>query len=308
MVNLSINLNKSGKQDLILPNPVLVASGTFSNALELSKYKDIDHLGGIISKGTTINARSGNDSPRIIETPSGLINSIGFQNIGINSFIRDIIPIWGKWKVPAIVNIMGNTIPEYGILAKKLDKFNSIDALEINISCPNVEAGGIEFGQDPKQAANVIQEVKKHTEKPCIVKVSPIVSNIQELTKALQANGADAITVSNTYPAMEIDINKRKPTLGAKFGGLSGPAVKSMTIRNVYSVYQVATIPIIASGGIMHTEDAIEAMMAGASAVQIGTATYLDPDAPWNIIDGIETWCKNNVINDINDIVGCAVE
>ena len=307
MVNLSINLNKSSKQDLILPNPVLVASGTFSNALELSKYKDIDYLGGIISKGTTINSRSGNDSPRIIETPSGLINSIGFQNIGINSFIRDIIPIWSKWKVPAIVNIMGNTIPEYGILAKKLDEFNSIDALEINISCPNVEAGGIEFGQDPKQAANVIQEVKKHTEKPCIVKVSPIVSSIQELTKALQANGADAITVSNTYPAMAIDINKRKPTLGAKFGGLSGPAVKSMTIRNVYSVYQVATIPIIASGGIMNTEDAIEAMMAGASAVQIGTATYLDPDAPWNIIEGIEAWCNNNAIDDINNIVGSAV-
>ena len=308
MINLSINLNKSSKQDLIIPNPVLVASGTFSNALELSKYKDIDYLGGIISKGTTIQARSGNDSPRIIETPSGLINSIGFQNIGINAFIRDIIPIWKKWNVPAIVNIMGNTIPEYGILAKKLDPLNSIDALEINISCPNVEAGGIEFGQDPKQAANVMREVKKHTEKPCIVKISPIVSSIQELTKTLQENGADAITVSNTYPAMAININKKKPTLGAKFGGLSGPAVKSMTIRNVYSVYQVATIPIIASGGIMNTEDAIEAMMAGASAVQIGTATYIDPDAPWNIIDGIKAWCAKNNIENINDIIGCAVK
>ena len=307
MVNLSVELTSNSKYDLILPNPVLVASGTFSNALEMSKINNIELLGGIISKGTTINPRFGNNSPRIIETSSGLINSIGFQNIGVNAFIKDILPIWNKWNVPSIVNIMGNNIQEYGELALKFDDISSIDALEINISCPNVEVGGMEFGQDPHEAIKVMKSVKKNTDKPCIVKLSPIVSNLQEIVKAVQEHGADAITVSNTYPAMAIDINKRKPILGAKFGGLSGPAVKSMTIRNVYIASKVATIPIIASGGIMSAEDAIEAMMAGASAVQIGTATYIDPDAPWKIIDGITEWCDTNTINDINEIIGSAV-
>ena len=307
MVNLSVPLINSGKQNLSLINPILVASGTFSNGLEMSKYKEIDKLGGIISKGTTIKPREGNDTPRLIETPSGLINSIGFQNIGATKFIEDIVPIWQKWNVATIVNIMGYTVQEYGILAEKFDDINSIDALEINISCPNVEAGGIEFGQDPQLAKEVMKVVKKRTEKPCIVKLSPIVSNIQEIISVLQDNGADAVTISNTYPAMAVDIKQRKPVLGAKFGGLSGPAVKSMTIRNIYISYQIAKVPIVASGGIMNAEDVIEAMMAGASAVQIGTATYIDPSAPWNIIKGIEQWCDANSVTDINELIGSAV-
>ncbi|MBI52224.1 MAG: dihydroorotate dehydrogenase B catalytic subunit [Chloroflexi bacterium] len=307
MVNLSIPLIDSGKQNLSLINPILVASGTFSNGLEMSKHKDIEKLGGIISKGTTIKPREGNNTPRLIETPSGLINSIGFQNIGAKKFIKEIVPIWQKWKVATIVNIMGYTIEEYGILAELFDDINAIDALEINISCPNVEAGGIEFGQDPQLAKEVMKIIRKKTEKPCIVKLSPIVSNIQEIVSVLQDNGADAVTISNTYPAMAIDINKRQPVLGAKFGGLSGPAVKSMTIRNIYLSYKIAKIPIIASGGIMNTEDVIEAMMAGAAAVQIGTATYIDPNAPWQIIKKLEHYCKDNNINDISSIVGTAV-
>ena len=231
MVNLSVPLINSGKQNLSLINPVLVASGTFSNGLEMSKHKNIEGLGGIISKGTTIKPREGNDTPRLIETPSGLINSIGFQNIGATKFIEDIVPIWQKWNVATIVNIMGYTVQEYGILAEKFDDINSIDALEINISCPNVEAGGIEFGQDPQLAKEVMKVVKKRTEKPCIVKLSPIVSNIQEIISVLQDNGADAVTISNTYPAMAVDIKQRKPVLGAKFGGLSGPAVKLSLIH-----------------------------------------------------------------------------
>jgi len=305
-MDLRVNLVKESKFELQLQNPVMTGSGTFSNGLELAKKFNINELGAVVSKGTTIHPRKGNQTPRTHETPSGMINAIGFQNIGINALINNVAPIWEKWDIPAIVNIMGDTVSDYGFLAAKLDDVPGISALEVNISCPNVDAGGLEYGQDPSMAAEVITVVRNHTSLPIIAKLTPSVSNIQPIVKAVTESGSQAITISNTIPALAIDINNRKPVIANGFGGLSGPAIKPIILRLVWQAASVSEIPIIASGGIISGKDAIEFIMAGASAVQIGTATFLDPFAPWRIIDEIKKWCIQNKVHSISELVGAA--
>ncbi|MDP2328371.1 MAG: dihydroorotate dehydrogenase, partial [Dehalococcoidia bacterium] len=274
--------------------------------IEMSRHYDVDALGAIVSKGTTLRPRRGNDTPRTVETPAGMINSIGFQNIGIGALVREIAPIWARWSVPAIVNIMGETLQEYGTLAQRLEGVEGVAGIEVNISCPNVAAGGLEFGQDPRQAAAVVREVAAHSSLPMLVKLTPSVSDIRPIAVAVAEAGAQALTVSNTIPAIAIDVKKRRPVLANIFGGLSGPAVKPVTLRNVYLAAGVVDIPIIASGGAMSGTDVVEFVMAGATAVQIGTASFLDPAAPWRILDEFTRWCEAEGVASVDEIRGVA--
>ncbi len=305
-MDLSVNLAPRHKLELRLRNPVMTASGTFSNGLELAKRFDIDQLGGIVSKGTTLRPRRGNQTPRTVETAAGMINAIGFQNIGVGALIRNVAPVWARWDVPAVVNIMGDNVGEYGVLAQRLDGIEGVAALEVNISCPNVDAGGLEYGQDPDMAAQVVQEVARHSSLPMIVKLTPSVSDIRPIVEAVADAGAHAITVANTVPAMAIDIDRRRPFIPNAFGGLSGPAIKPITLRLVWQAASVSTIPIIASGGVVSGTDAVEFLMAGASAVQVGTATFRDPEAPWRILRELTNWCEDNNVDQIGELVGAA--
>ncbi|PKN79849.1 MAG: dihydroorotate dehydrogenase [Chloroflexi bacterium HGW-Chloroflexi-9] len=305
-MDLTVNLAPHHKMELRLRNPIMTASGTFSNGIEMSRHHDVEALGAIVSKGTTLRPRRGNDTPRTVETPAGMINSIGFQNIGIGALVREIAPIWARWSVPAIVNIMGETLQEYGTLAQRLEGVEGVAGIEVNISCPNVAAGGLEFGQDPRQAAAVVREVAAHSSLPMLVKLTPSVSDIRPIAVAVAEAGAQALTVSNTIPAIAIDVKKRRPVLANVFGGLSGPAVKPVTLRNVYLAAGVVDIPIIASGGAMSGTDVVEFVMAGATAVQIGTASFLDPAAPWRILDEFTRWCEAEGVASVEEIRGVA--
>ncbi|MBT5772801.1 MAG: dihydroorotate dehydrogenase [Dehalococcoidia bacterium] len=305
-MDLSVNLAPRHKLELQLRNPVMTGSGTFSNGTELAKHFDIDQLGGIVSKGTTLRPRRGNPTPRTIETAAGMINAIGFQNIGVGALIRNVAPVWARWNVPAIVNIMGDNVAEYGVLAQRLDGIDGVAALEVNISCPNVDAGGLEYGQDPTMAAQVVQEVARHSSLPMIVKLTPSVSDIRPIVEAVSDAGAHAITVANTVPALAIDIDKRRPFIPNAFGGLSGPAIKPIALRLVWQAASVSSIPIVASGGIISGTDAVEFLMAGATAVQVGTATFLDPEAPWRILRELTEWCETNSVTEIGELIGAA--
>ncbi|MEX2372816.1 MAG: dihydroorotate dehydrogenase, partial [Dehalococcoidia bacterium] len=222
-MDLSVDLAPRHKTELRLRNPIMTGSGTFSNGLELAKHYDVDALGAIVSKGTTLRPRRGNATPRTVETAAGMINSIGFQNIGVGALVKNVAPVWARWSVPAIVNIMGETLEEYGTLAARLEGVPGVAGLEVNVSCPNVEAGGIEFGQVPAQAQAVVREVLAHSSLPMLVKLTPSVADIRPVAVAVAEAGAQAITVSNTIPAMAIDVQKRRPVLATAFGGLSGP-------------------------------------------------------------------------------------
>lgn len=305
-MDLTVNLAPHHKTELRLRNPIMTASGTSSNGLELARHYDLDLLGAIVSKGTTLRPRRGNDTPRTAETASGMLNSIGFQNIGVSALIKNIAPIWERWSVPAIVNIMGETLEEYGTLAARLEGVPGVAGLEVNVSCPNVEAGGLEFGQVPAQAAAVVREVAANSSLPMLVKLTPSVSDIRPIAIAVAEAGAQAITVSNTIPAMAIDVKRRRPVLATGFGGLSGPAVKPIALRNVYLSSSVVDIPVVASGGAMSGLDVVEFVMAGATAVQIGTATFLDPAAPWRILEEFEAWCNAEGVTCVDDIRGAA--
>ncbi len=305
-MDLSVNLAPRHKVELRLRNPILVASGTFSNGTEMAKHYDVDGLGAVISKGTTLKPRRGNGIPRTVETPSGMINAIGFQNIGVSALIAQIAPIWAKWSVPVIVNIMGETLEEYGTLAARLEGVPGVAGLEVNISCPNVEAGGLEFGQDPRQAAAVVREVAAHTSLPMLVKLTPNVNDIRPVAEAVERAGAQAITVCNTVPSLAIDIRRRRPVLANGFGGLSGPAVKPIALRLVYLASSVVEIPVVASGGVMSGTDVVEFVMAGASAAQVGTATFLDPAAPWRIREELVAWCEAEGVTSLDEIRGVA--
>ncbi len=305
-MDLSINLAPRHKTELRLRNPIMTASGTFSNGLELAKHHDIEALGAIVSKGTTLRPRRGNQTPRTVETAAGMINSIGFQNIGVSALIKTIAPVWERWNTPAVVNIMGETLEEYGTLAARLEGVPGVAGLEVNVSCPNVEAGGLEFGQVPEQAAAVVREVAANSTLPMLVKLTPSVSDIRPIAMAVEAAGAQGITVTNTIPAMAIDVKKRRPVLATAFGGLSGPAVKPIALRNVYLASSVVDIPVVASGGAMTGLDVVEFIMAGATAVQIGTATFLDPAAPWRILEEFQAWCEAEGVTCVDEILGVA--
>ena len=305
-MDLSVDLLPGHKRGLLLSNPVMTASGTFGNGIEYQKVLDIQRLGAVVSKAITVRPRRGNVQPRIAETPAGMINSIGLQNIGIDAIIRDVAPIWGTWRVPVIANIAGESIAEYVELAGRLDGVSGVSGIEINISCPNVESG-LEFGIDPGAASNVTAAVRRRTELPLIVKLTPSAGDIVAMASAIADSGADALTLINTFPAMRIDIHTRRPALGWGSGGLSGPALRPIAVRMVYRVACAVEIPIIGCGGIATGEDAVEMMMAGASAVQVGTATFLNPSAPLEVLEGIESFARHEGLSSISEIVGAVL-
>jgi dihydroorotate dehydrogenase (NAD+) catalytic subunit len=285
----------------------MTASGTFGYGIEYADVVDIQKLGALICKGTTLKPRFGNLQPRLWETACGVLNSIGLENIGVEALIKERAPIWAKWKVKVIVNIVGESIREYAELAKRLDKVPGVSGLEVNISCPNVKAGGMEFGSRPKSAAKVTAAVKAKTTLPVIIKLSPNVTDIAEIALAVQDAGADAISLINTLKAMAIDTQTRKPILGNVCGGLSGPAIKPVALRMVYEVAQTVEVPVIGCGGIASTNDALEFIMAGASAIQVGTANFTDPRIPLNIVEGIKRFMKKEGISNLSEIVGAAL-
>jgi dihydroorotate dehydrogenase (NAD+) catalytic subunit len=305
-VNLAVELLPGHKRGLHLSNPVMTASGTFANGIEYSKMLDIQRLGAIVSKAITLKPRRGNTQPRIVETAGGMLNSIGLQNIGIDAILQDVAPIWATWSVPVIANIAGESVHHYADLARRLDGVDGVSGIEMNISCPNVESG-LDFGVEPRAAAEVTYAVRRQTDLPLIVKLSPNVTDIVSMAAAVVDAGADAVTLINTFPAMRIDVVARRPALGWGSGGLSGPALKPIALRMVYQVAQALDIPIIGCGGIMCGEDAVEFMMAGASAVQVGTATFLNPSSPLEVISGIEEFFRRERIESIDEIVGAAL-
>ncbi len=305
-MNLSIQLAPKNRHGLLLANPVMTASGTFGYGTEYSHLFDIQRLGAIVCKGTTLEPKDGNPQPRLVETASGLLNSIGLQNIGVNAIIKEKAPLWASWRVPVIVNIAGETIDEYAQLARKLDGVAGISAIEVNISCPNVKAGGAEFGTNPRSAAEVTAAVKAATSLPVLVKLTPNTSDIARVALAVAEAGADAISLINTLKGMAIDITSRKPPLGNITGGLSGPAIKPVALYMVYEVAGVVGVPLIGCGGITTATDAIEFIMAGASAIQVGTASFANPRAPLDVLEGIEQFMEKEGIKDIAKLIGVA--
>lgn len=294
---------KIGK--LELKNPVLVASGTFGYAKEFSPYVNLKKLGGIITKTITLSAQQGNPPPRIIETASGMLNAIGLQNEGIDNFLKDKMPFLRSIRVPIIVSIRGQTLQEYVKLAKILDKTKGVDALELNISCPNVKDKQCLIYQDRDIICQLVKQIRKSTSKVVITKLSPNVTDIVSLAVAAQDGGSDAVSLVNTFLAMSVDINTKAPRLGNITGGLSGPAIKPIALRMVWQVAKSVDIPIIGMGGIINTEDAIEFLIAGASAICVGTANLVDPSASIKIVKGIENYLKKNKIKDIKKLIGC---
>jgi dihydroorotate dehydrogenase (NAD+) catalytic subunit len=305
-MNLSVQLAPKHRPGLRLANPVMTASGTFGYGTEYNHLFDIQKLGAIVCKGTTLESRDGNPQPRLAETASGLLNSIGLQNIGVEALVREKAPVWAGWQVPVIVNIAGETIDDYAQLAGRLDGVAGISAIEVNIGCPNIKAGGAEFGANPESAAKVTAAVRDATSLPMLVKLTPNTTDIAKIALAVAEAGADAISLINTMKGMVIDINKRRPLLGNITGGLSGPAIKPVALYMVYEAAGAVELPIIGCGGIATASDAIEFIMAGASAIQVGTASFTNPQAPFDVLEGIEQFIEKEGIKDIADLVGTA--
>ncbi len=305
-LDLSIQLAPGHKRGLLLANPVMPASGTFGYGTEFSHILDIEKLGAIVCKGTTLRPREGNPQPRLVETASGLLNSIGLQNIGVDALIKEKTPIWAGWRVPVIVNIAGESVADYAELARRLDAVAGVSGLEVNISCPNVTAGGAEFGTSPETAARVTGAVRKATSLPVWVKLTPNTAEIVRVAVAVAEAGADAISLINTLKGMAIDIAGRRPMIGSGTGGLSGPAIKPVAIRMVYDIAGAVDIPVIGCGGIVSASDAIEFIMAGASAVQVGTANFSNPHALLDILAGIEQFMRQQGISRLTDLISAA--
>ena len=299
MAKLNVNINK-----LALKNPVMTASGTFGYGLEFNDFISIDEIGGIIVKGTTLEPRQGNDYPRMAEVPSGMLNCVGLQNKGVEYFCSNIYPQIKDINTNMIVNVSGSTLEDYASCAARINELDNIPAIELNISCPNVKAGGMAFGVTASGAASVVKAVREVYDKTLIVKLSPNVTSVVDIAKACEAEGADSVSLINTLMGMAIDIEKRKPILSIATGGLSGPAVKSVALRMVWQVAKAVNIPVIGLGGISSATDAIEFLMAGATAIQIGTANFLDPTITIKVRDGINQWLDEHNISDVNDIIG----
>lgn len=304
---LHVDLAPGHKTGLALRNPVMTASGTFSWGKEFAKHFGVERLGAIVSKGVTVASRGGNPQPRVAETPSGMLNSIGLQNIGLDSVATDMAPLWAKWDVPVVVNIAGDTVAEFGEMAAALDGLPGIAALELNISCPNVDIGGIEIGQSPEASARATRAAVRNTDLPVIVKLTPNVTDPVALALAVESEGAAAICAINTVLGLAIDTKRRRTVQPRGRAGLSGPAIKPIALRIVWDVAQAVDIPVIGCGGISTGEDAIEFLMAGATAIQVGTATFANPRAPLDVLEGMERWLVENGVADVNDIVGCAL-
>jgi dihydroorotate dehydrogenase (NAD+) catalytic subunit len=289
---------------LIIKNPVMTASGTFGYGEEYAPYLDIRRLGAIIAKGISLQPRAGNMPPRIMETPCGMLNAVGLENPGVHAFIKDKLPFLRGFDVPLIANVFAETIDDFKKLTELLSEAKEVAALEINISCPNVKKGGIIFGSDPDMAHSVTREVKCLTDLPVIIKLTPNVTDICLIAESVEDGGADAISLINTLTGMSVDIERRIPHLANVTGGLSGPAIKPVALRMVWQVAKRVEVPVIGIGGIVNASDAIEFLIVGARAVQVGTANFINPSATLDIIDGIEEYLKRHNMADINDLIG----
>lgn len=289
---------------MLLRNPVMTASGTFGYGQEFAEYVDLEKIGAFVTKGLSLKARAGNPTPRIVETPGGMLNAIGLQNVGIDAFIEKKVPFLRTVNTPAIANFFGNTIEEYVEMTRRLDAIPEVAALEVNISCPNVKQGGIVFGTDPQCAFDVVSACREATVKPLIVKLSPNVTDVVVMAKACEEAGADALSLINTLTGMAIDLNKRRPVLANITGGFSGPAIKPVALRMVWQVARAVKLPIIGIGGIMNAVDALEFILAGATAVQVGTASFINPGAAQVIAEGIEAWLVENNVTDVKSLIG----
>lgn len=299
MVRLSVNIGA-----LRLKNPVLTASGTFGYGEEFSPFLDLSRLGGFVVKGTTLHSREGNDYPRMAETPSGMLNAVGLQNKGVRHFIDHIYPRIHSCGSEVIVNVSGASVSDYVAVAERLSALPDIHAIEVNISCPNVKQGGMAFGTTVAGASAVTAALRRAWERTLIVKLSPNVTDIAEIARAVEAEGADAVSLINTLMGMAVDVEHRRPVLSTVTGGLSGPAVRPVAVRMVWQVAKAVRIPVIGLGGITCGRDALEFLMVGASAVQVGTANFLDPAVSVRIVDEITAYCEANKISDIREIIG----
>jgi dihydroorotate dehydrogenase (NAD+) catalytic subunit len=298
-VNLAVQIGS-----LKIKNPVMTASGTFGYGEEYADYVDLNKIGAIVVKGLSLKPRLGNPPPRIMETAGGMLNSVGLQNIGVEAFIAEKLPYLRNYDVSVIANIYGETYAEYSKVAGKLSSVKGVHALEVNVSCPNVKKGGLSFGDDPKAAAEVTRRVKGETNLPVIVKLTPNVTDIAKVAEAVEKAGADAVSLINTLTGMSVDLKTRAPHLKNITGGLSGPAIKPVALRMVWQVVRRVSIPVIGIGGIMNAEDALEFLILGAKAVQIGTANFINPRATLDVIEGMQNYLIDNKIKDINDIIG----
>ncbi len=305
-MNLSVQLAPVNARGLLLQNPVMTASGTFGYGTEYAEFVDVSRLGAVVCKGTTLEPREGNPQPRLKETAAGILNSIGLQNIGVPALIREKAPLWASWTVPVIVNIAGESVEEYAEIASRLDGVPGISALEVNISCPNVRSGGIEFGADARSAAAVTRAVRSATAMPIILKLTPNVTDVTEIAIAVSDHGADAVCLANTFRGMAIDIKCRRPYFSNICGGLSGPAVKPVALFLVYQTAKVVKIPIIGCGGITCAEEALEFIMAGASAVEVGSAQFVDPRTLMKVVEGIKLFMQREGVEDIAELIGAA--
>lgn len=289
---------------IALRNPVMTASGTFGYGEEFAEYVDLETIGAFVTKGLSLKPRAGNPTPRIVETPGGMLNAIGLQNVGIDAFIQKKVPFLRSVNTPAIANFFGNTIEEYAELAGRLDQIPEVAGLEVNISCPNVKQGGIVFGTDPDCAASVVKACRAVTKKTLIVKLSPNVTDVVAMARACVDAGADCLSLINTLTGMAIDLNRRRPVLANITGGFSGPAIKPIALRMVWQVAKAVKVPIIGIGGIMNATDALEFILAGATAVQVGTASFINPGAAQQIAVEMESWLVENGVADIKSLIG----
>ncbi len=299
MADLKVKLGR-----LALNNPVMTASGTFGYGLEFADFVPLEGLGGIIVKGTTLHPREGNDYPRMAETPSGMLNCVGLQNKGVDYFCKEIYPQIKDIQTNMIVNVSGSMLDDYAECASRINELGNIPAIELNISCPNVKEGGMAFGVSCAGAASVVRAVRKKYDKTLIVKLSPNVTDVTEIARACESEGADSLSLINTLMGMAIDIEKRQPMLSINTGGLSGPAVKPIALRMVWQVARAVKVPVIGLGGICNANDAIEFFMAGATAIQIGTANFLDPSVTIKVRDGINDWLDKHGCQSVYDIIG----
>ncbi len=305
-MDLKSNLDLSVRiaENLVLRNPVMTASGTFGYGLEFSNYVNLHRLGAIVVKGISLQPRCGNPPVRIVETAGGMLNAIGLENVGIEKFLTEKLPALRGLGTPVVVNILGDSVDEYGFLAKKLNNIEGIAAIEVNISCPNVKQGGVAFGTDPQMVREVTASVKENAGQPVIIKLSPNVTDITVTARAAEEAGADAISLINTLIGMAIDHRTRKPRLANVIGGLSGPAIKPVALRMVWQTARAVKIPVIGIGGIMTAADALEFLIAGASAIQIGTANFVNPDTTERVVEGISNYLQEFGYHSVSEIIG----
>jgi dihydroorotate dehydrogenase (NAD+) catalytic subunit len=289
---------------LRLKNPVLTASGTFGYGLEFLPFFDLGELGGIVVKGLSPRPRRGNPPERVVETPAGMLNAIGLQNVGVDAFLADKLPQLRAYDTAVIANVFGETVAEYVQVCEKLDAAEGVAAIELNVSCPNTEAGGMVFGNDPRALGEVTRAARRATKLPLIVKLSPNVTDIRETARAAEAAGADALSLVNTFMGMAIDVNRRRPVLANVSGGLSGPAIRPLAVWMTWQVRQAVKLPLIGMGGILEAKDALEFLLAGATAVQVGTANFIHPDAAVRVVRGLESWMVGHGVESVRELVG----